>query len=152
MTRSLKTLLSLYVICTLVAPIAAFADAESDRQRQRLEALFIWKISDELRLPVQKEQEFSSLIKELNNKRQQAKLSVDQLVEKIAANKSAKKLPSLINQYEKAHESYLMAQKAEVSEIRKLLGEQKFAQYLSLRQTLNQKLKVLLSKRKVSSQ
>ena len=73
----------------LIQPRAVFA-AESSDKRNQLEELFIWKLSDELKLSPVEEKKFTDIVKNLNKKKADLNHSLSEAIDKMKQASSTK--------------------------------------------------------------
>ena len=131
----------LILIFTLVLPMAVFA-----ADRNKVEELFLWKISDELKLSVPEEKALGEFVKSQSEKKsklnEQTQANLRQLAE---ASGDAKKVDKLLVEHKKILKAYNDLNVEEVEQIQKKLGSARAAQYLVLKNDLTNRLKTLLA-------
>lgn len=115
---------------------------------QRLEDLFIWKVSDELKLSSLEEEEFASMLRGLNSKRKKLNDEIESLlrdfgqVSKIQnENESSQKL----REYERKIKQYSETQQEEIRKVEKVLGVRRAMVYFSLKNDLAFKIRQSLN-------
>lgn len=120
--------------------------SESASQKpNRFQELFIWKVSEELKLSVKKEQEFSKLIRNSNSQREKNRAEIDGILVKMKSVKSDRESKSLVAAYQKAWSTYYKTRESELEQIIKVLGPLKTAKYLVVRDKVTQGLKLILA-------
>ncbi len=115
--------------------------AETDKQVKKFEDLFIWKISDELKLTPQEEVAVSTIIRESNKKKSGTNEELESLYKKLNqdSNESDRLLTySKIKKIQKAQYTLTLE---ELEQIRKRLGLKRLGQYLELKRDLAEKIK-----------
>lgn len=117
----------------------------AEKAKSRLEELFLWKISDNLSLSTNEEEQFRQNFKRLNEKKSKASQDLDRLMGELEKPQDKKALSQRLEEYSKSLSSYNNVQIEEAKIMRKTLGDKRFAQYLVLKRDLNQKLKNMLS-------
>lgn len=114
-----------------------------ERERRRLEELFIWKMSEELRLSVEIETTFAEAIRALNREKHAANMEVSQALMALEKSKSPKDREGALKRYEKAWRQYGELPLREVNRMRPILGAEKLGQYLVAKSQMADKLKAL---------
>lgn len=121
---------------------------EPPKKKNQLEELFIWKLSDELKLTPSEEKKFGDLVRDLNRRKMLEAQNVDvrtrDFIKSVSKTKD-KEFELML----KAYQSYGQTSAAELIEMKKLLGAQRLATYLEIKQELNAKVKSLLIQDKV---
>lgn len=123
---------------------AALTD-KSAKERQRIEELFIWKASEELKLGAAEEAKFTTVIRSYNTRRRAANLKMDEALSALANAKTKPEAEKALVAHRAALRGIQMLQTGEVDQLKPLLGAQKLAQYLTVKNTILEKLKTLLS-------
>ncbi|CAN5481489.1 hypothetical protein BH10BDE1_BH10BDE1_24650 [soil metagenome] len=130
-------------------PTPSAQDVLVDRERRRLEELFIWKISEELKLPVEMETSFAEAIRSLNREKSRANADVAKALEMLNqaqnANQSKARGESerAVRRYEQAWKVYGALPLREVSRMRAILGSERLGRYLVAKAQMAEKLKAL---------
>ncbi|MBC7419831.1 MAG: hypothetical protein H7328_03800 [Bdellovibrio sp.] len=129
---------------TAVPALAVPTDTEV--KKTYLEDIFIWRMSDELKLSTHDERQFTDIQKNLNKKKSELNKQIQEITLQIAeeGKKSANKLDATLVKYRKLLTQYNQLSTNEFDSIKKLLGAKKFAQYLNIKSELNNKVKSLL--------
>lgn len=131
-------ILFLFLALPLVAPAAV-------ESRNRVEELFIWKISDEMKLSVPDEKAFSDLFRKMNQKKAESNEEIQSILKKLSESKDLKDKEKLLKEHRKALKAYNDLTMEEVDQIQKLFGSEKAAQYFVLKNDLTNKLKSMLA-------
>ena len=121
----------IYIIC-----LFNIANANTNR----FEELYIWKMSEALKLDAQQEEEFSNLIRTLNREKASAMASVDSSLSKLKEARSENEAEKLVTNYKKALEAYHKVSKEEVKKIVELFNYKVAADYLSIKNEVVKKL------------
>lgn len=108
----------------------------------RMEELFIWKLSEELKLNVKEEKEITKLIQELNQKKAKISQNMDQLMTSAKDHKHQKEF---LAKYRVNLAEYNQISLTEFDGVQKILGSEKTLQYFSVKNDLSQKIKQMLS-------
>lgn len=114
-----------------------------ERERRRLEEVFIWKMSEELRLSVEIEATFAEAIRALNREKHSANSEVSQSLAALGKSKSPKDRDLALKRYERAWRNYGELPIREVSRMRPILGSEKLGQYLVAKSQMAERLKAL---------
>ena len=119
------------------------------REKRRLEELFIWKMSEELKLPVETETSFAEAIRSLNREKAKANLDVAEALIAIDKAQNGDRLKSkvdiakAVSRYEKAWRAYGALPIREVARMRTILGNERLGRYLVAKSMMAEKLKAL---------
>lgn len=122
------------------------ASEDSKPNNHKFEDLFIWKISDEMKLSPADEKTFSELIRGLNQKRQDLNESMQETLKKLKDAKAKADQTKLIAQYRDQMKKHSQLGVDEVDQVKKMLGPEKAAQYLVLKNELMTQLRTRLTK------
>lgn len=138
------------IAVALAAPIAHATTHDAvtktdSKERSRLEELFIWKASEELKLPPQDETKFTEIIKALNVSRRAAGDEMDAAYKDLDAAKTKAEAEKAVARHRAALKQVQAVQTAELDKLKPLLGPEKLARYLVVKNTLLEKLKTMLS-------
>lgn len=131
-------LISLFFLIPAAAPAVIEA-------RNRVEELFIWKISDEMKLSVSEEKNFADLVRELNRKRSESNEKIQKIIQKMAVAKNSKDREKLLKEHRGALKSYGDLNLEEADRIQKLFGMDRSATYFVLKNDLTNRLKTMLA-------
>lgn len=135
----------------------AFANSDSptpsaDPGRGRLLELFIWKTSEELKLPTETETKFGEKVRNFNEKRKANGERLDRAIRKLdeaskaSAGKPSKALETALTEYRNTLKELHQIQNDELSQMRSILGPVKLAKYLVVKNEITEKLKSFLSR------
>jgi hypothetical protein len=134
----------LVVLFVIFFPLFSFATSN------RVEDLFIWKVSEELKLTVKQEGQFSAMVKDFNQRRSDLNQKIEQALaslktvnnetNKSEAKKKLSDYKSLLSQYQKLALS-------EVDKAEAVLGTEKAARYFVIKADLTAQLKNALSEK-----
>ena len=125
------------------------SDILVDREKKRLEELFICKMTEELKLPVEKEASFSEAVRSLNREKSKANSELASALEDIGLAQSVDKTKvraateKAVKRYEKAWRAYGDLPLREVQRLKKILGPELLGQYLLAKAQMAEKLKAL---------
>ena len=125
--------------------IHAFSQ-DAEVKKTYLEDIFIWRISDELKLSAQDEKKFTEIQKNLNKKKAELNKKIQEATLVIADNSknSTKQIEASLNAYRKLLAEYNQLSLNEFDSLKKLLGSKKFSEYLQIKAELTSKVKSLL--------
>lgn len=115
--------------------------------RNKIEELFIWKISDELKLSAKEEKQFTDLFKELNIRKSEITRAQDEIITQLAQTRQDKERTRLLSQYRKAIDDYNKIQSREFDEMKKMVGPARLSKYLQVKRDLTNKVKNLLTEK-----
>lgn len=137
------------IICLLAKVSPAQAEdhqAKSEKMKQRLEQLFIWRVSDRLQLTPAEESKFTDEFHKLSEERaklsQQLEATLDQIdKEKDSIDKTSK----LLAEYTSELKRYNAMQGKELDSMSHLFGTKKMVQYVLLKREMTQKFRDVLA-------
>lgn len=118
--------------------------AGADDSKNRVEELFIWKISDELKLSVPEEKSFSLMIKTLNERRARVNGDLQDILKRLSESKTTKEKEKLLAEQKRLLRSYNELSLEEADKVQKLFGTDRAAQYFVLKNDLTNRLKTAL--------
>lgn len=116
------------------------ANSEVEAKKTHLEDIFIWKMSDELKLTAQEEKQFTEINKSLNKKKSEINKKIQDYVQNLKETDSELTLKN----YKKLIQEYNQITISEFDSIKKLLGTKKFINYLKIKNELTSKVKSIL--------
>ena len=128
-------------------PNWSFANTENiPPKKNQVEDIFIWKMSDELRLTAAEEKKFSEIHKSLNQKKVslQSELATLSYELRKKPSMSKKEITLTVKKFKKTTQDYSQLSTLELSEMLNLLGERRFLEYIAIKQDISSKLKNLL--------
>ncbi|WP_246845333.1 hypothetical protein [Bdellovibrio sp. NC01] len=121
------------------------ARAETSDKKNQLEELFIWKLSDELKLSPVEEKKFTDIVKDLNRKKADLNNELQEITEKMSKAANTKKREEQLVAYRKTLQSYNHISEEEFDKLKPLLGADRFVQYLQIKQDLTKRIKSMLA-------
>lgn len=134
----------LYITLVLtIFSLASSAFAETDPQIKKFEDLFIWKVSDELKLTHQEEVSVTSIIKESNKKKSVANSELENLNKKLKEATTDAFRKSTFVKIKNAHKQQLAISLDELDSLNKAIGLKKLGLYLELKRDLSDKIKTM---------
>lgn len=127
----------------LILFISAFASAQN---RNKVEELFLWKLSDEMKLSVPEEKALTDILRKSSLEKTQIQEKIQMSLKALSdSSVDQKKTEKLISEHrqllQKSHDLNMQ----EISAIQKRIGAQKTAQFLVLRNELTLKLKSIFT-------
>lgn len=130
----------------LLFSLPLHAQSASTPKKNSVEDIFIWKVSDELKLSATEEKKFADIHRDLNK---QKMLLATQLQKLSFQSKENPQLPqshasNIIKNYKKTLMAYNDLSLQELDKMKTLLGDKKFLDYLAIKQDINLKLKSLV--------
>jgi predicted transcriptional regulator len=144
-----RTPLSFFVFILLIISISlnSFAnDNATEARKTHLEDIFIWKMSDELKLSAKEEKSFTEILKKLNKEKSELNKKIQMMADDLNENTSEATLKT----YKKLIQDYNNCALKEFEAIQKLLGNKKFVQYLKVKNELSNKMKSILIGEKIA--
>ncbi|MBC7742955.1 MAG: hypothetical protein H7061_12215 [Bdellovibrionaceae bacterium] len=139
-------LLSLFLLFISISWPQLSSGAEAEVKKTHLEDIFIWKMSDELKLSAKDEKKFTEIQKDLNKKKSELNREIQASILTLAASSetSSINLKVALKRHRELLVQYNQLGIIEFDLIKKLLGERKFANYLEIKSELTSKVKSLL--------
>ena len=121
--------------------------AQTDSRKSYLEDIFIWKMTDELKLSIPEEKKFGEIQKNLNKRKLDLNKSIQNSIATLAdlKNKSAFQINAKLNQHRELLKKYNHVALEEFEAMLKILGPIKFVEYLRIKNDLTNKMKSLLA-------
>lgn len=113
-------------------------------KRNQLEELLIWKLSDELKLSPAEEKKFTDIVRQLNTKKAELNQSLQTSVEKLGKAKSLQEKDEELTRYRKVVQSFGRLGEEEFDKLKPVLGSERLAQYLVIKQDLANRIKTML--------
>jgi DNA anti-recombination protein RmuC len=114
--------------------------SEYEIKKTHLEDIFIWKMSDELKLSAQEEKSFTEINKNLNRQKSDLNREIQDSIAQMSETDSE----AVLKNYKKLIIKYNQLSLTEFDSIKKLLGTKKFISYLKIKSEINTKLKNIL--------
>lgn len=127
------------VLFTFFLNLVAFS--ESENQVKKFEDLFIWKISDELKLTPQEEKTVSEVIRESNKKKAASNVELELLYKKLKEETTESGRKATFAKIRATLKSQLTVNIDELDRLNKGIGLKKLGQYLELKRDLAEKIK-----------
>lgn len=142
--RTVKLLIvkSLFIFSCLFVFSSAVGAVDA---RNKVEELFIWKISDELKLSVPDEKSLADLLRGLNQRRAKVNEDLQATIKKMAEARTPKEREKILAEHKKLLKVYADLSIEEVDRIQKMLGSEKATQYFVLKNDLTNRLKSMLA-------
>jgi hypothetical protein len=131
-------------LCALLVPLST-ASADSNKTNQRIDDLFVWMVSEKLQLKPNVEGEFASVFKELSKRKQELSEKAEEQIESILKQPNPDRRKKMIEEYRGTLVELGQIQVQEVERFSKVLGDEKFVQYLAAKQELGKKIRTLVS-------
>lgn len=131
------------VYIVLIFHSSVFAATSAETKKSHLEDIFIWKMSDELKLNTQEEKKFAEIQKTLNKKKSEINKNIQESIRHLVT-VNEKQLAQSLKKHRQMIVDYNQLSLSEFDSVRKLLGDQRFARYLDIKSDLTNKVKSLL--------
>ncbi len=133
------------------SPQAANSSQHSESKvRERLNQIFYWQISDELKLSTKQEKELIAIVEDIQNQRAQFMATRDQTIEslrKLGRAPSNKEAEKALKAYNKAVESLAGLDAQESKRLSKVLNTELLVRFYVIREDVIAKVKEALEKR-----
>lgn len=137
---------TILLIPFLLFALPSFAQSAPTPKKNSVEDIFIWKVSDELKLSAAEEKKFADIHRELNKQKMQLSAQLQKLSFQSKENPQLPKSRAtvIIQDYKKTLIAYNNLSLQELDKMKTLLGEIKFLDYLAIKQDINLRLKSLV--------
>lgn len=126
---------SLAIIILILLPFAAQAQTTD-----RFQELFLWKMSEALKLNAEKEEAFNTAIRALNEKKSKALQNVDTSLEQMKLVKTESSAKVQVEKYRSALEAYGRVNQEELEEMSRIFNYSQLAQYLTIKMEIMKRL------------
>ena len=113
-------------------------------KKSQLESLIIWKMSEELKLSPTEEKKFQELFLKLSSEKSRLSDLLETQVQKMNQAKSDSERSKSAKEYRQTLVQFHQLPVKELDQMQKLLGIQRFAKYLDVKNDLSQKVKSLI--------
>ena len=121
--------------------IKVLSSSEIENKKTHIEDIFIWKMSDELKLSAAEEKKFTEISKKLNKQKLEINKKIQIMISELNEKSNEKQLLSYKNLIKEYNEISI----AEFEQLKKIFGTKKFISYLKVKNDLNAKMKSILS-------
>lgn len=142
--HTLKVMHHYLALLCFIFLIPVYASNDIETKKTYIEDIFIWKMSDELKLTAQEEKKFSEIHKNLNKQKAELNKKIQDTTQQLSDN------PILAKTLRKAIVEYNQLSLTEFDSMKKLLGAKRFTIYLQFKSELTNKVKSLLTGEKPS--
>lgn len=132
---------SLIFFIFTISSVLSFAASDSETKKSYIEDIFIWRMSDELKLTASEEKKFTAIHKELNKRKAELNKEIQETTQNLPQQPTEAQLGKL----RQAIKNYNQISLDEFDLMKKLLGLKRFAAYLQIKSELTNKVKLLLS-------
>jgi len=130
----------IYLLLLLLPSFSFAASSELETKKTYIEDIFIWRMSDELKLSANEEKKFTAIHKDLNKKKSDLNKDIQEATQALKSPTEAE-----VKQLRKLIHDYNQISLQEFDSMKKLLGLKKFAEYLQVKSELTTRVKNLLS-------
>jgi len=121
----------------------SFSFASSGTKNQ-LEDLFIWKMSEELKLTSLEEKKFTETVKNLNQKKADLNKELQEALVNMTKAETDKQKADQLKTYKRSLHAYNLLSEEEIEKIQGMLGATRTVQYLQIKQDLTNRIKTML--------
>lgn len=139
---NIKILLLAIAVCFSASPeVTRHVSEDLSRQVKKFEELFIWKVSDELKLTQKEEAIAAEVIRDTNKKKRQSNADLEYLYKKLNEETTDQKRKAVLNKIKAVHRAQLNMAIDELDRLSKGLGLKRLGQYLEIKRDLSEKIK-----------
>ena len=131
----------LFILLSFGTQAVFAASNEVETRKTHIEDIFIWKMSDELKLSAAEEKQFTEISHQLNKK----KLELNKKIQDLVQSLNEKSNETNLKEYKKLLQEYNQVSITEYEQIKKIFGVKKFISYLKIKNELNSKMKSILA-------
>ncbi len=136
-------------LATILLAVCFFSFAETEKkasedvgkQVKKFEDLFIWKVSDELKLTQKEESLISEIIRETNRKKQESNNTLESLYKKMNQEPTDAGKKEVLNKIRSIHKEQLSISLEEIDRLNRGIGLKKLGLYLEIKRDLLEKIK-----------
>lgn len=121
--------------------LGVFAFADGEKQVKKFEDLFIWRVSEELKLNHDEEVAVTDVIKDTNKKKQQSNQELDELYRKLKSETTDGGRKKVFASIHTALKNQGNLPVEELDRLNKAIGLKKVALYLEIKRDLSDKIK-----------
>ena len=114
--------------------------------KERLEQIFVWKMSDELGLNAAEDQKFREFLLESNKNRTRYATEANDTLERLQETASDAQRKALLDRYIGLLKIDGASAATEIHEIRKIIGDTRAVKYLRVKEKLRKRLRKLINK------
>lgn len=134
------------LLFSIFISLPALAQSAPTPKKNSVEDIFIWKVSDELKLSASEEKKFADIHRDLNKQKMQLATQLQKLSfqSKEKPELTEVRASEIIKEYKKTLTAYNNLSLQELDKMKSLLGDKKFLDYLGIKQDINLKLKSLV--------
>ena len=111
----------------------------------RVEDIFIWKISEELKLNIKEEKKLADIIKTISSEKNKVASEMEQQILDLSKANDSKSKQKIMTEYKLALKKYSDFATKELEQIQKVIGEEKLAQYLVVKNDLTARIRSMLA-------
>jgi len=152
--RGLQLCVLLFAVCAAAAPDPALASEKNFKDR--LNRIFFWQLSDELKLSPDEEKQMSKILEENQFKREKSLTDREATMRSILAHhdklhKESKSAATaedtaLVAGYIKQLQALAAVDQEEVASLRKVLGDRQAVHFLAVREQILERVREVLKK------
>lgn len=124
-------------LVTIILFTPVFLQAQ---QMDRFQELFIWKMSEALKLDAEKEEAFTAAVRSLNDKKIRAMQEVDKTLSKMKEVKNESSAKVQINKYREALRTYQNVSQEELEILSRIFNYSQLARYLTIKTEIMKRL------------
>lgn len=135
------------IVFFLLASLGLAAQTSTYDFKRKVEELLIWKVAEELKLPIEIESEFTDTLRQLNSEKRRLKSDVERLLKATSMVKNQNLRKKSLKQYKKKLLALNQMELREINNVEKIIGTDKTIEYLALKQKFVEKLKSLVRKK-----
>lgn len=137
--------LIIFSFLSFISFVIFAASSDLETKKTYIEDIFIWRMSDELKLSAAEEKKFTEIHKDLNKKKSDLNKKIQEITQSLSHPDDTK-----IMHLRKVIQSYNQISIEEFDSMKRLLGLKKFAEYLQIKSELTSRVKSLLSGEKTN--
>jgi hypothetical protein len=129
----------------LLLGVASSVEASQEKNRQRLDELFLWKLSESLNLKPQEEASLRKVMKDIKDERAKRTADVDETLKLMQVEKTPAKRAELLTQYRSRLMRLNESQVEELDQLEKILGAERMPEYILAKEKLVDRIKDALA-------
>lgn len=134
-------MISLFIQLAVSMP----AGAAQEKNRQRLDELFLWKLSESLNLKPEEEAQLKRVMKEIKDERAKRLAEIEDLLKRMQSEKDKAKRTGLLPEYRASLKRLNESHIEELDQLEKILGPDRMPEYVLAKEKLVDRIKGALA-------
>lgn len=141
-------LISIFLTTWPQTSVRAETTTETSAKKSQIDDLFLWKVSDQLKLSLKKEKDLADLLKKYSSLKIKINEQIEDTIEALGKKNDDKNYALRLKEYRRFLKNFNDLSLKELDDLQKLLGTKDLAQYLVIKQEFANKVKNILLQEK----